>query len=106
MKYSQEWYVENINNEDGDIRLVVAKYIDTSYLPQLMYDKDYMVRAIVAQRISTSHLHQMMNDEHWYVRHYVAQRIDKKNALLMSGIDKDSLVRKFALANVLGVKVQ
>jgi ribosome-binding factor A len=76
---SQEWCIENIKHNDWHVRCEVAKLIDSSYLPQMMFDVDDIIRTVVAMRI------------------------DKKNALLMSGIDENEEVRKIALDNALGL---
>jgi hypothetical protein len=102
VKYSQEWCIENINNEYWQVRFDVAQYIDISYLPQMMNDEEYVIRSIIAQRIDPSYLIQMMYDESQIVRYDVARRIDKKNALLMSALDDNKYVRETAWNNVLG----
>jgi ribosome-binding factor A len=124
---SQEECVKNIKNIDVFVRNRVVRNINIYYLPQMMHDKDDFIRREVARRINILHLPQMINDESsfvrlevlqrisiadlpkmmydkdWFVRFKVAQRIDKRNALLMSGIDENEKVRKIALENALGL---
>jgi HEAT repeat protein len=96
---------EMMNDEDSKVRWQVASRIDVSYLPQMMYDTHKNVRRNVSTRIvGEDYMKKMMNDEDWMVRWNIAHRINKIDALLISGIDKEEIVRKAALENVLGIK--
>jgi hypothetical protein len=101
MHFTHDECIQRMYDLDRLVRFEVASRIDAHYLPLMMNDWDDDVRCRVAFRIDECYLVQMMDDESASVRCRVAARIDRSNALLMSGIDRDYLVRKIALLNAL-----
>jgi hypothetical protein len=78
-------------------------FLSQMYCVMRMHSKDYLIRYDVAKHIDISYLPQMMYDESRIVRIMVARRIDKKNALLMNALDEDESVRETAWNNVMGL---
>lgn len=98
--------LQHINSASQEMREYIAMYIDEQFLSLMMNDDSSTVRREVADRINKRHLPAMMYDVDVNVRLRVARRIDRKNALLMSGIDKNSIVRHVAFKNAMNLWVK
>jgi hypothetical protein len=103
--FTQAEMVQHINTTSMSLKMYIVENIDVQHLPAMLDDGDVNVRRVIADRIDESFLPRLMYDCDVNVRLRVARRIDRENALLMSGIDKNKIIRHVALKNALGLWV-
>jgi hypothetical protein len=91
-----------INDENGYIRALAASYVDLGTLNTMVNDENNCVRFMVALRTEDSNIKQiLLNDEFFLIRELAVKHLSKKDALLISGIDKSESVRNVAFEHVM-----